>query len=424
MKIGLMVFPTLYDTHGEDSASSDLGQRLEPSVLALTSRRVGDTSVFVADNEPIDDVDVYLCSIYTRGWEEFIAFSKRVGRQKIIAGGYHPTARPMDTLIYAKKVVTGLCGNIEEILDMPHGGVVAGKAEHRLMDRSLITMSDMQQVYPDAMPGMGVGSSVSSVGCPYDCDFCATPQMSGRKMSAYDLTLVQEDIKQLKAHNTNVVFIRDESFATHPNFFEVVEAYGAAKFEVLYSFGTAAALNEKKIEHLAKNGWHSLCLGLEDVGTQYKKNKTLWQVSEWCLKHNIGLTLSFIINDASPSSESALDNYKVLTKIFKELNPIMVCANFFMPLPGTKLGDKYQDVVKSDQWKHFDSKTPLFTPPHLVYLHRRLAVAVQSHWYRSAEYGKLRTFECGDTLHLRMVELEKAFGLYGGIPEEIMAYLE
>lgn len=423
MKIGLMVFPTLYDTHGAGSASSDLGQRLEPSVLALASKRSGDTNVFIADNQPLDDVDVYLCSIYTRGWEEFVAFSKKVGRQKIIAGGYHPTARPMDTLMYAKKVVTGLCGNIEEILDMPNGGILAGKAEHRLMDRSLIEMQDMQQVYPDAMPWMGVGSSVSSVGCPYDCDFCATPQMSGRKMSAYDLTLVHEDIRSLKEHNTNVVFIRDESFATHPNFFEVVEAYGAAGFKVLYSFGTAAAMTEKKIEHLSKNNWHSLCLGLEDVGTQYRKNKTLWQVSEWCLKHKVGLTLSFIIND-SVSSEAALGNYRVLTKIFKELNPVMVCANFLMPLPGTKLGDSLQHRITQADWKHFDSKTPLFSPPELVLLHRRLAVAVQTHWYRSPEYAKLRNFECGDTLHLRMVELEKAFELDQGIPPELLAYLE
>ena len=104
MKIGLLVFPTLYNTHSKESAGSDLGQRLEPSVLSLVSKRPGDTSVFVADNQPKEDIDLYLCSVYTRGWEEFVHFAKQVGRDKIIAGGYHPTARPLDTLIYAKKL--------------------------------------------------------------------------------------------------------------------------------------------------------------------------------------------------------------------------------------------------------------------------------------------------------------------------------
>ena len=47
MKIGLLVFPTLYDTHNEDSAASDLGQRLEPSVLSLGSQKIGDINIFI-----------------------------------------------------------------------------------------------------------------------------------------------------------------------------------------------------------------------------------------------------------------------------------------------------------------------------------------------------------------------------------------
>ena len=46
MRIALLVFPSLYDTHGVDSAVSDLGQRLVPSVFALTSTRPGDTLVY------------------------------------------------------------------------------------------------------------------------------------------------------------------------------------------------------------------------------------------------------------------------------------------------------------------------------------------------------------------------------------------
>lgn len=405
-----MVFPTLYDTHSKESASSDLGQRLEPSVLSLVSTRTGDISVFIEDNQPREDIDIYLCSVYTRGWEAFVAFSKKVGRKKIIAGGYHPTARPLDTLIYAHKVVTGLCGNIEEILDMTFGGVIQGKAIHRLMDRSLLKMNDMQQVYPDVMPCMNVGSSVSSVGCPYDCDFCATPQMSGRKMSAYDLAMIEKDIEDLKKYSTNAVFIRDESFATHPLFEDAVRLYGSAGFDVLYSFGTAAALTTKKIKHLADYNWHSLCLGLEDVGQQYRKNKKLQQACDECREHGVGVTLSFIVNDKSHTTRAdILKNYKALTKAFFDLNPVMVCANFFMPLPGTKLGDSFGDSVTPQMWSQFDSKTPLFSDAEHQHLHRTLAVAVQLNWYRSAQYHNIRNFDKGDTLNLRMLELEKAF---------------
>ena len=420
MKIGLLVFPTLYDTHTQSSASSDLGQRLEPSILALASKREGDESIFIHNNCPRDDIDLYLCSVYTRGYEEFVNFSKKVGRNKIIAGGYHPTARPTDTFLYAKKVVIGLCGNIEEIIDLPNGGIFNGKQIHRLMDRGLIKMQDMQQIYPDVMPSMNVGSSVSSVGCPYDCDFCATPQMSGRKMSSFDIDMIKEDIRDLQKYNTNVVFIRDESFATHPHFEDVVKLYGGAGFDVLYSFGTAAAMSDKKLTTLANHNWHSLCLGLEDVAIEYKKNKPLFEVSQKMLKLKLGLTLSFIINDYNKDLKQIIENYKNLTKAFFDFNPSMVCANFFMPLPGTKLGDSMQHLITPSVWKEFDSKTPIFTTGEIQALHRRLAVAVQVNWYRSKQYSKIRQFECGDTLHLRMLELEKAFGFEKGIPKDIL----
>lgn len=423
MRIGLLVFPSLTNTHSKESAASDLGQRLEPSILALASERMEDTNEFIVDNQPRNGIDLYLCSVYTRGWAEFIAFSEKVGRDKIIAGGYHPTARPLDTLAYARKVVTGLCGNIEEIIEASSGGVFVGKMQYRLMQRKLLDMRLMSQIYPDAMPGAQVGSSISSIGCPYDCDFCATPAMSGRKMSAYPIDIVEQDILDLKSYGTQVVFIRDESFITHPNFKDAVEAYGRANFEVLYSFGTAAALSEPKVRLLAENGWHSLCLGLEDVGVAYRKNKQLAEASQRCRDHNIGVTLSFIVNDDGKDKEAIKNNYRELTKAFFELKPIMTCANFFMPLPGTALGDKMADKVTPSMWAQFDSKTPLFAAPELTYLQRILSVAVQSNWYRSDEYAKLRNFECGDTLHLRMVELEKAFGLDKGLPLELQEFL-
>ena len=215
MRIGLIVFPTLDDTHSPQSAASDLGQRLEPSVLSLCSTRPQDTTIFIPDNKPRPDIDLYLCSIYTRGWLEFTEFAKNVDPTKIIAGGYHPTARPDDTLPFAGTVVTGLCGNIEDIIDNHPAGIVSGKNIHRIMNRDLIDTSKMRQIYPDAYPTMTVGSSVSSTGCPYDCDFCATPQMSGRKMDAFPLDLIQEDIQDLRNRKTQVLFIRDESFIFH-----------------------------------------------------------------------------------------------------------------------------------------------------------------------------------------------------------------
>ena len=212
MRIGLLTFPRLSNTFGENRPTL-LAQRLEPSVLYLNPS-VGE-SVFSEDNKPRHDIDLYLCSVYTRGWEDFKAFSLLVGREKIIAGGYHPTACPQETLPFAHKVVTGYCSNIDDIIAGP-SGVVAGKFGFTPLNRDIVNMAQMRQVYPDIMPDEISGSMVSSVGCPYDCDFCSTPNMSGRRMQVSTSEYVETEISNLLAHGVSTVFIRDESFATHP----------------------------------------------------------------------------------------------------------------------------------------------------------------------------------------------------------------
>ena len=412
MKFGLCVFPAFWDTHCEEN--TDLGQRLEPSVLYMAPAIEGSETVFLADNQERDDIDMYLCSIYTRGWSEFKRFSERVGRDKVIAGGYHPTALPNECLPWAHKVVTGLCGDIESVIAEPRPGVHARPFAARPMRRDLVDMSQMHQVFPDVFPGMKTGSSNSSVGCPYDCDFCSTPTLSGRRMYASPLDAVQEDIDDLVSHGVEVVFIRDESFATHPKFNEVVPIYGKAGFKVLYSFGTGSAMNEAKTKLLAENDWHSLCFGLEDVGVAYRKNGKLVEACELCHKYGVNITLSFIVNDDGKTKEEATANYHALFDAFMTHLPTQICSNFLMPFPGTGIWPKYKDRITEADFDRYDSKTPILSPPELHEWHQRMTLALQLEYYYSPEYQRLRNFECGDNQHLRFLELQDRYEMANG----------
>lgn len=223
---------------------------------------------------------------------------------------------------------------------------------------------------------------------------------------------MQADIDSLKEHEVEVVFIRDESFATHPNFKEVVPLYGAAEFPILYSFGTGHAMNEEKTRLLAENNWHSLCFGLEDVGVKYRKNLGLAEASRLCHQYGINITLSFIVNDDGKTKEEALQNYHALYNAFVSLRPAQVCANFLMPFPGTGIWDKYKDRITEEDWESYDSKTPILAAPELKDWHQHMAVAVQLAYYYSNVYP--REFECGDTQHLRFQELAKRYDMENG----------
>jgi radical SAM superfamily enzyme YgiQ (UPF0313 family) len=409
MKIGLLTFPRLTNNFAEGRPTL-LAQKLEPSVLFL-SPSYGEL-VFIEDNVPRDDIDLYLCSVYTRGLSEFITFSKAVGRDKVIAGGYHPTAMPEEMLPYAHKVVTGYCDNIDQIIDGPTG-VSKGSFGFTKMRRDLVDMKSMTQIYPDIYPDDISGSMVSSVGCPYDCDFCSTPSMSGRKMRTASLDYVAEEIEDLLKHNVTTVFIRDESFATHPMMAEVAPLF-KDKFKVLYSFGTSGVFAKKPelLKVLKESGWHSLNIGLEDVGVKYRKNLNLKMGVENIHRNGLQHVMSFIVNDDGKSLEEAKANYNSLYDAFIDLKPLQVCANFLMPFPGTQLWQSYKDRMSEKDFDNFDSKTPIFTKGPMHEWHKRMLVAVQLKYYLSDSYNKnVRNFNCGDTLNLRMNELQKEFGL-------------
>jgi len=407
MKYGLMTFPGLFDNFYTNNPTK-LTQRLEPSVLYVAPNK--GECVFIADNKPRNDIDVYLCSVYTRGWIEFKKFAELVGRDKIVAGGYHSTAKPEQTVKYAKKVVVGYCDNVDEILDGPEG-IVKGSFGFSPMRRDLIDMKSMRQVYPDITPNDVSGSMVSSVGCPFDCEFCSTPNMSGRKMRVSDMEYVEREVYDLVEKGATTVFIRDESFATNPKIKEFAPLF-KDKFNVVYSFGTGNVMAKRPdiVKHLVQNGWHSLNFGLEDVGVKYKKNVELLKATQNCQEFGMKYVMSFIVNDDNKTKEEAKANYEALYEAFITLKPAQVCANFLMPFPGSELWKRYEDKISEDDFDKFDSKTPLFSG-ELHDWHKRMIVAVQMKYYRSDEYKEVRDFECGDNLHLRMAELEQEFNL-------------
>lgn len=408
MKIGLLTFPRLTNTFSIGQPTL-LAQKLEPSVLYLSPSE-GELE-FIEDNKPRKDIDLYLCSVYTRGFNEFVRFSNIVGKDKIIAGGYHTTAMPEEVNKYANKVVTGYCDNIDEIIQSKPG-IHQGSFGFTHMRRDLIDMSTMKQVYPDIYSNDISGSMVSSVGCPYDCDFCSTPNMSGRKMRTATIDYVIEEINDLIKNKVNTVFIRDESFATHPMVNEIAPLF-KDKFKVLYSFGTSTvyAKRPEVLKTLKNNGWHSLNIGLEDIGVKYKKNLNMKLGVENIHKAGLNHVMSFIVNDQGKTKEEARANYKALYEAFVDLKPLQVCANFLMPFPGTKLWNEHSNRFKAEDFDKFDSKTPLFSEGAFAEWHKRMLVAVQLKYYYSDEYAKFRDFHCGDTLDLRMKELAKEFDL-------------
>ncbi|MBW3022669.1 radical SAM protein [Candidatus Woesearchaeota archaeon] len=236
---------------------NNLNLGLEPSILNVLPQ--GDNVEYCPDNSTqFDDnkVEMFLCSVYIAGMDEFKKWAAEHDTKKIIAGGYHPTMFPEDFVDFADKIVMGPCDDLEATLSQqnvlfekshydscmtgndrfveerilrtlkPRKGWIrtfgeimknglpekaSGKAEI-LKDKvlpgvltfkntprfDLYNIMNNQQVIPDKKHDDLSTSINTSFGCPYKCDFCCTPVMFGPHLISKPLEAVEREVSMIK----------------------------------------------------------------------------------------------------------------------------------------------------------------------------------------------------------------------------------
>lgn len=414
---------------------------------------------------------MYLCSVYIAGFEEFKKWAERHDRRKIIAGGYHPTMFPEKFLKFSEKIIMGPCDDLETTLSQDgvlyekgyydknnfiegkllktmrpvkgwhrqFGEIENGKIEKPsgsseiLKDRILpgvltfknIPFYDLydikynQQILPDKKPDDPVTSINTSFGCNQKCDFCCSPVMFGNKVIEKPEKLLKKEAKILKERleaagngkKQKFLFIRDENFTLQKNYREKLEIINRTGAKI-YLFSSANTLTETVVKTLSKNNVYLICIGMENPGKEYLKNKNLSSAVKRLKENGILVYLSFIVNPLEiidPNKEKQF--YSLLYKKFEELRPEMVCGNFLMPFPGTPLWNKYCDLISEENFKYYDSKTPFLVKDRKIHNRIRYSMFdIQWKYYNSGMYNKeVRKFESGDTLHLRFLELKNFF---------------
>lgn len=419
---------------------------LEPSILTVLPP--GKNVEYAPKNILFDDNTVknYLCSVYISGMEEFKKWAIQHDASKIIVGGYHPTMFPEEFLNYASKIVMGPCDDINATLNQKNitylrsyydkakldnsrfvkgkfsktipkgqvyltGKIIPGLLTFRNIPRyDLHPIQNNQQVIPDKKPEERVTSINTSYGCPFSCDFCCTPTMFPNLISR-PLELIRKEVEVLKKRKPHYLFIRDENFTLQKDLEKRLNIIAETKAK-LYMFASANTLTDNAIGALAANNTYMVCIGLEDPTKEYAKNKRLDEVVRNLRRKGIYTYLSFIVDPLEiVGMQKGISYYNLLMKRFRQLKPEMVCGNFLMPFPGTKIWDKYYHLISKEDYKHYDSKTPFLVKNQIVRDKMRYFLfKYQWDYFNSKFYRQnVRDFEVNDTLHLRFLQLKEEF---------------
>ena len=168
----------------------------------------------------------------------------------------------------------------------------------------------------------------------------------------------------------------------------------------IYSFlGPLEGFTDAKMRRLKAAGWFCLTFGF-NVQEDHRDDPELLRVAALAHKHGINIHLNVIVKGAK---EKASDYYlNTVGRILFKYMPASTEMYFWTPYPGTRSFEEYRGKYPAESYRllsdfHFKSES---SP--LRDLHQRRLQALQLKYYASEEYAKMRKFDCGDELSLRV----------------------
>ena len=120
-------------------------------------------------------------------------------------------------------------------------------------------------------------------------------------------------------------------------------------------------------------------------------------------KYGININLNVIVRGAKDKTSDYYLN--TVGRILLRYMPASTEMYFWTPYPGTRSFAEFNTKFPAESYRllsdfHFKSES---SP--LRDLHQRKLLALQVKYYQSKEYAKMRNFNCGDSLSLRINEL-------------------
>lgn len=120
-----------------------------------------------------------------------------------------------------------------------------------------------------------VSSVVTSYGCTYDCSFCYSPSLWGRRIVTKPIKVIFKDVKAIfdTFQTKYIVFVDDLFFLHKERSREFFRAYyaGGCQFKYLILGGRVDVLDKEILEHLRDTNCISISFGLESASNRILK---------------------------------------------------------------------------------------------------------------------------------------------------------
>ncbi len=212
----------------------------------------------------------------------------------------------------------------------------------------------------------------SSVGCPYDCDFCAVSIIAGPRTIYKSIALLRQELTYLKSHGIKIFLDFSDCFGANKRFYleEVLPLY--REFGLLWvtelSIPILVGPDGKSglIQAMKESGCAGAYIGVESLDVPMPKNPP-WLVKraiERCQELKMLVLTSFIV-DLDP--DLTFDRLKKNVHLLLDWGVRLFQFSLIALVPGTKQTQKAEqdgDVASVDP-RDFDGSKPTKKHPKI-----------------------------------------------------------
>lgn len=318
-----------------------------------------------------DDVDLVGISILTanaaRGFE--LAAELRGKNFTVVLGGPHVTLCPEESQQYADAIVIGE-GEVvwPQLLEDYQKGVLKKVYQSEPLDLTLLPTPDHSHFNPShyRIPY----TVIATRGCPFNCSFCSTTIIFGRKYRAREIPNVIDEIASFP--KKFFIFLDDNLFFNRKYAKELMKALIPLKKRWVAQADFTVAEDEELLKLCYQAGCMAFLIGFETVSKEnfinlgkpvktiddYKKSITTIH------KEGILIQGSFIFGFDGDDHAT----FKKTVDFAKEIG--IDTANFcsLTPTPGTPLFEQFEKEgrILSKNWRYYTRQKVVFQPKKLT----------------------------------------------------------
>lgn len=396
----------------------------------------------------IDDIknfkpDMIGLSFLTPAYRKALNLTKKL-KEKIpnviyVCGGVHPTIQPIETLNdfgvdfivvgEGEDTIVELCEKLEkkESVDTVKG--IIYKNNGQIINtgrRELIKNLDLlpfparhllnSEVYltpPGIIRGYAterLTSIVASRGCPFNCIYCGSHNLFGRKIRRRTVDNVIAEIEHLiQNYKIKGLYFCDDLFTNdHKWVREFCQKLKEKNIKIVWACQSRVdTITEELMRELKSAGCVQIDFGVENGSDKILKvlNKAtnvaaIKKAFQMAKKAKIRTCATFMIGNPSETLEDVLETFEVA----KEISADYTVFYYTTPYPGTKLYEMAKknnwispDLYYSESWSHRQPDCPLmsinFTKEELMHIRSKLQnyffIKNYFHWNNAKFYFEL-----------------------------------